>query len=140
MTEEEEARLVNVAIAGDLRALESLILAHHDEVLSQLREAMPPWLARLLDPEDLLQEAAVDLFRGIRDFKPHGPGSFLRWFVAAVMTRLSYETRGRPPGPRPPALFPPPWPELPPFESHAEPDVKAEAQRVVQEAMGRLPA
>ena len=54
----------------------------------RLLRRIPADLRSILDPEDVLQESHVEVFRRIESFQPHGPGSFHRWTAAIALSRL----------------------------------------------------
>jgi RNA polymerase sigma-70 factor (ECF subfamily) len=81
------------AAAGDAPATERLLWAHHDR-LSELarRKVGPDWHGKI-DPEDVLQEAYVDIFAGIARFRYDGDESFYRWAAQIVERRFIDQVR-----------------------------------------------
>jgi RNA polymerase sigma-70 factor (ECF subfamily) len=86
-----DAELVHAAVGGDRSALERALLSVHDRLAGELRLSVPPDARGILGVEDVLQEAYVDAFRGIRSFQPNADdpvGSFYRWLVTIAEHRL----------------------------------------------------
>ncbi|MFZ4574214.1 MAG: RNA polymerase sigma factor [Phycisphaerales bacterium] len=78
---EAGAGLLGRAIAGDVVALERLLVRYQSRLLARLRRKLPASLARVIAAEDVLQDAFLAVFRGIRSFRPSGPLAFERWLI-----------------------------------------------------------
>lgn len=89
----DESTLVAAAVAGDHGALERVLLAHYRRLEDRIRSRLPASAAGLLDAEDVLQEALVEVFRGINKFQPGGNGAFAAWLNAVVEHRLQDNLR-----------------------------------------------
>lgn len=89
----DEPSLVAAAVAGDQMALERVLLEHYPRLTRRIRGRLPAGVAGSLDPEDVLQEALVEVFRGIHSFRPQGDGSFAAWLNAVVDHRLQDNLR-----------------------------------------------
>lgn len=83
-----EERLVVLAVSGDSIALKTLLLLVDPVLRGWLLRRIPPFLTRVLDPEDIIQETYVDVFRRIGSFEHRGSGSFPRWVAAIAGNRL----------------------------------------------------
>ncbi|HEY2841897.1 MAG TPA: RNA polymerase sigma factor [Pirellulales bacterium] len=83
-----EEALVTAAVAGDRGALERLLLAHYSRLEQRVRNRLGVEAAGLVDAEDVLQEAFVDVFRGIGKFQAAGDGAFAAWLNTVVEHRL----------------------------------------------------
>ncbi|MHC5112377.1 MAG: RNA polymerase sigma factor [Planctomycetota bacterium] len=79
---------VNRAIAGDAIALKLLLTAVHIQLRDRLSRKIPASMRSLIDPEDVLQEVHVEVFKRIESFEPQGEGSFERWVSTIAITRL----------------------------------------------------
>lgn len=83
-----EHELVRRAGAGDSSALEELLLDQYDRLAAQIAGKIPPRLQAALSPEDVLQEAFLEVSRRIATFTPQGDGSFFRWVATIAEHRL----------------------------------------------------
>lgn len=84
----DETTLVTAATSGDRRALERLLLAHYPRLEVRVRSRLGPEAAGHVGVEDVLQEAFVDVFRGIDQFRPTADGSFKAWLNSIVEHRM----------------------------------------------------
>ncbi len=84
----DEEALVAAAVAGDRGALERLLLAHYARLEQRVRSRLGAEVAGFVGVEDVLQEAFVDVFRGIGKFRLAGEGSFSAWLNTVVEHRL----------------------------------------------------
>jgi RNA polymerase sigma-70 factor (ECF subfamily) len=84
----DELALVTAATSGDRGALERLLLAHYDRLELRVRSRLGAEAAGHIGVEDVLQEAFVDVFRGIDRFQPTTEGSFKAWLNSIVEHRL----------------------------------------------------
>ena len=92
LTTMDEASLIASAQRGDERAFETL-LAQYSLLINKLCE---PYFLPGSDRADLLQEARLGFFKGVRDFKPEGSPfrSFAELAVRRnIITALKYSTR-----------------------------------------------
>lgn len=86
-TAELEA-LCTRACAGDEEALEHLVVAHRGRLLSHLKRKIGvDWQGRI-DPEDVLQETLVAVFRDIAGFTYRDGDSFYRWAARILDNRF----------------------------------------------------
>ncbi len=83
-----EPSLVQRAVAGDEAALTVLLTQSYADMMDRLAGRTPTDLRPVLDPEDIVQETHVEVFRHIGDFEPHGPKSFDRWVATIALNRL----------------------------------------------------
>ena len=95
MTKEPENLLIERAILGDLRALEVLLLRHHDRVLACVLRQMPQDLRRLHDPQDVLQDTCFEAFCRISQFQPQGEDCIFRWLATIARNRIVYLVRAQ---------------------------------------------
>lgn len=72
------------ASAGDLDAAEQLLWLHHGRLLGIARRKIGVDWQGKLDPEDLLQEAYIDVLRTIVGFEARDGESFYRWAARIV--------------------------------------------------------
>jgi RNA polymerase sigma-70 factor (ECF subfamily) len=87
--------LVRQAVAGDRRALESLLLEHHDSLLRFVRAQLSPADGAWITPEDILQETFIEAFRRVRSLETHGRAAFLGWLRTIARTRLINQVHAR---------------------------------------------
>ncbi len=87
-TEPEASALIERAVGGDAAALKTLLVRSYAALRRYIAARIPPDLARIVDPEDIIQEAHVEIFQRIGDFRPHGGRSFDRWVATIALTRL----------------------------------------------------
>ena len=80
--------LVERAVGGDDVALKVLLAETRARLCRFLSLKIPPELTRLLDPDDIVQETHVEVFRRIRAFQPHGLDSFFRWTATIALNRV----------------------------------------------------
>jgi RNA polymerase sigma-70 factor (ECF subfamily) len=76
------------AVAGEQSALEKLLWAHHARLLGFARRKIGVDWQGKIDPEDILQEAYIDIFSTIGDFSYRGEDSFYRWATRIVDHRF----------------------------------------------------
>ena len=84
----DEIVLISAATSGDRGALERLLLAHYPRLELRVRSRLSPEAAGQVGVEDVLQEAFVDVFRGIDQFRPTTEGSFKAWLNSIVEHRM----------------------------------------------------
>ncbi len=94
MDEEERRFQVGLAVAGDGDALQRLIVEYHDAVRGVVARAMDPVIRRVLDPEDVLQDAYAAAFRHIGGGQFEGPGAFYKWLERIAVNELKDRERG----------------------------------------------
>ncbi len=72
------------AAAGDLPTLERLLAHYHERFLGLiLRKIGLDWRGRI-EPEDVLQEAYIEVYADIAGFTYRGPDSFYRWVTRII--------------------------------------------------------
>lgn len=72
------------AAAGDLDAAERLLWMHHKRLLVHaVRKVGVDWQGKI-EPEDILQDAYIDVLRGIGAFEARDSESFYRWVSRIV--------------------------------------------------------
>jgi RNA polymerase sigma-70 factor (ECF subfamily) len=76
---ERARQLLPRAVAGDRAALQGLLLVHYSEIETAIRRRFSPELAAHVEVEDLIQDALVDVYRGIGSYKETEGGSFVAW-------------------------------------------------------------
>lgn len=85
---ERESDLVSRAVAGDPVALKTLLTVVHAPLCRYISLRIPLDLGRVIDAEDIVQEAHIEVFRRIHQFEVRGPGSFFRWVAVIALNRL----------------------------------------------------
>ncbi len=72
------------ASAGDLDAAERLLWIHHTRLMTYAaRKIGVDWQGKI-EPEDLLQEAYIDVIRGIKGFEARDAEGFYQWVARIV--------------------------------------------------------
>ncbi len=80
--------LVVKAVAGQATALKLLLIESRDLLCKDIAGRVPADLRGVLDVDDVVQEAHIEVFRRIAKFVPRGPNSFYRWVSAIALSRL----------------------------------------------------
>ena len=84
-----QSDLVIRAAAGDVAALEQLLLARHDRLLRTIRRNLPIDMDRLVSPEDVLQETFADAFRYLGTLQSRDERGFGAWLTAIARNRVA---------------------------------------------------
>lgn len=82
------AELCRAAAAGDADALERLICTHHSRLLSFTHRRIGLQWQGKIEPEDVLQQAYIDVFARIGQFEYQDADSFYRWVTRIIDHRL----------------------------------------------------
>ena len=82
-----EAELASRAAAGDGVALTTLLTQSRPHLLRYVADHIPADVRGMLDADDIVQQAHVDVFRCIGEFVDRGAGSFLRWTATIALRR-----------------------------------------------------
>lgn len=85
---DREDRLVRDAARGDHAAIKLLLIESHQRLRNHLTRRTPSSLRSVIDTEDILQEAHVEMFQNLAAFEPSGPDSFYRWVATIALNRL----------------------------------------------------
>lgn len=88
MEESVYGELTRRAVEGDRVALAVLLSSARSRVLPRVARRIPRNLRRILDPDDVMQEAELEAVRHIRSFQPGGDESFFRWVATIAVRRL----------------------------------------------------
>jgi RNA polymerase sigma-70 factor (ECF subfamily) len=83
-----EAELVFRAVRGDHVAVTMLLTQSRQQLLRQVAGHIPADVRGLLDADDIVQQAHVDVFRKLSQFEDRGAGSFARWTATIALHRL----------------------------------------------------
>ena len=87
--------LLDLARAGDGRALDRLF-TRYITPLRRFAHGRLPWSARdLLDTNDLVQETLLQTFKRIEDFQPQREGALLAYLRQAIVNKVRDEIRKR---------------------------------------------
>lgn len=87
-TDSDTPGLVERAVQGETAALMLLLTSSHRWLCDHISRRVPAALRSTIDAEDIVQEAHIEAFRRIGQFKPRGRGSFDRWILTVALTRL----------------------------------------------------
>ena len=75
---------IGEARGGDRAAVSKLLAVHHPFLRARVSARMDPALRARAEPEDILQQAYLEVFRHIGTFEDHGPDSFLNWVLTIL--------------------------------------------------------
>ena len=87
--------LVERAIQGDQVALTVLLTESRGPLCARLLHKIPSDLRGALDPDDIAQEAHVEVFRHIREFEARTPDAFDRWVTTIAVRKLRDAIKAR---------------------------------------------
>ncbi len=87
-TQRRDLSLAKRAAGGDVPAFEVLISEIRPRLCDHIARYIPASMRRLIDGDDMIQEACVIATRRIRDFVPETPNSFYRWMAAIALSCL----------------------------------------------------
>ena len=93
MPEGEQDRLVLCATEGDGVALKVLLVQSSPTLRKMIDQRIGGNLRRTLDPEDILQQADIEVFRRIGQFDGQSYDAFIRWRCALAFSRLRNAVR-----------------------------------------------
>lgn len=93
---EETARPAHVQLAqgGDLDALQRLIVEYHGQLCGVVAAKIEPALRRVIDPDDVLQEAYAVAFTAVAGCEFESPAAFFGWLKQIALNKLTDEQRG----------------------------------------------
>lgn len=80
--------LVQRAIAGEPLAMDRLLLDSYGKLLARVDQKLPAELRSVISPEDIIQDAYSQAFRGIASFQPEGEDAFYRWLSTIADNRV----------------------------------------------------
>jgi RNA polymerase sigma-70 factor (ECF subfamily) len=86
--EQQDPALVQAAVEGDTAALKLLLLGNHGRLCEYIGRKIPLDLRGLVEPEDIAQEAYIQVFRHIRGLQPAQPDAFARWTATIALRKL----------------------------------------------------
>ncbi|MCK6455803.1 MAG: RNA polymerase sigma factor [Phycisphaerae bacterium] len=87
MRENADARIAR-AVAGDARALEELLAETAPRLRPCIANRVPSALQSLIDADDIVQDAQLEVIRRIRGFESRGRDSFRGWVATIALNRL----------------------------------------------------
>ena len=94
MTESQRASCVRRLADGDADALQYLIVEYHPMLRRAVGRAIEPALRRLVEPDDVLQQAYIAAFRKFADGRFDGPAHFYNWLQQVAQNELRGIQRG----------------------------------------------
>lgn len=74
-----EVDLLKRAIGGDRDATGQVLWMHYNRLHRHVATQIPKSLSRVIDPDDVLEEAFVRVWQHIQEFQIQGPDSFYAW-------------------------------------------------------------
>ncbi len=89
----ETQTLIDNARNGDQEAVRRLVVLYHPRLRARLLRHMDPGMRSKIEPEDILQQVYLEVFRAIVNFSYQGKDSFLRWMYAILDRKLIDEHR-----------------------------------------------
>jgi RNA polymerase sigma-70 factor (subfamily 1) len=81
-------QLVSSAQNGDRFALEQLCNVYAERIRRIVRLRVGPELRAQLESMDLVQDALIAAVTGLKDFRDHDDGDFMRWLVKIAENRI----------------------------------------------------
>ncbi len=81
------------AAAGDEEAVQRLLCIHHDRLEGFARRKVGVDWQGKIDPEDVLQEAYIDVVNGVGEFAWRGEDSFYHWATRIIEHRFIDQVR-----------------------------------------------
>ena len=85
--------LIENARRGEEEAVRRLLILYHPRLRARLLRQMDPVMRSKIEPEDILQQVYLEVFRAIEQFTYQGKDSFLRWMYAILDRKLIDEHR-----------------------------------------------
>ena len=85
--------LIRHARTGDQEAVRRLLVLYHPRLRARLLRQMDATMKARIEPEDILQQVYLEVFRAIHQFDYQGKDSFLRWMYAILDRKLIDEHR-----------------------------------------------
>ena len=79
---------ISEARGGDRAAVSKLLAMHHPTLRARVNAKMGRSLRARTEPEDILQQTYLEVFRHLGRFEDHGPGSFLNWVLTILDNKL----------------------------------------------------
>ena len=79
--EEHELELMAKAVAGDQISLQKLLVSNAGVLSRYADSKLPQFLRDQVDPDDIVQQAFLEVFRSIRRFRLEDAASFQSWLV-----------------------------------------------------------
>jgi len=86
MNEGQRAALIQKATDGDGGALQSLIVEYHGALRANVERRISATLRGRLDPDDVLQDAYIAVFRTVAGLDFDGPAAFYAWLGRTAFT------------------------------------------------------
>jgi len=74
---------------GDSAAISKLLAAHHPTLRARANASMGPQLRAHSEPEDILQQVYIQIFRSINRFENRGPDSFVNWVLTILDNKIT---------------------------------------------------
>jgi len=87
-TQQRDLMLAKRAAAGDVAAFEVVVSELRPRLCHHVGRYIPASMRRVIDGDDIVQEASVIAARRVRDFIPETPNSFYRWMAAIALSCL----------------------------------------------------
>ncbi len=88
MGEEERAAQVGLASGGDADALQRLIVHYHATLHGILDGQIDDTTRRHVDPDDVLQDTYIAVFKAVTGCEFEGPGGFYKWLETIARNQL----------------------------------------------------
>jgi len=86
--EQNTHQLVSSAQKGDRSALEQLCSVYAERIRRIVRMRVGPELRAQLESMDLVQDALIAAVTGLKDFRHHDDGDFMRWLAKIAENRI----------------------------------------------------
>ena len=86
--ESSEKELIAKAARGDDCAASRLMFRCHDRLAALIAPRIPTHLRRVIDTDDILQEAFIKAWRAMGTFNPESSGTFFAWLAQITKNTL----------------------------------------------------
>jgi RNA polymerase sigma-70 factor (ECF subfamily) len=90
-----ESEEVAKAVAGDVVALEKLLVTYHDRLRTHINLLIPDDVRASVSADDVLQQTYLSAFRNIHRFEERGAGAFQGWLKVISERKLMDACRSR---------------------------------------------
>jgi RNA polymerase sigma-70 factor (ECF subfamily) len=90
---EDEASLISKAVAGDLPAVQKLLLRHRKRLVAYVQSHFPDELRNTLDPQDIVQDTWLRAIRSLSEFKHSTSDPVYRWLVTIARNVIADQLR-----------------------------------------------
>jgi len=84
----ETTDLLQQAVAGDQDALSQMLMDSYGRLRGYISRRIPDHLTRRIDPDEMVNEVHIEVFKTIGRFEDRGEDSFVRWMMTIAKLRI----------------------------------------------------